>query len=1387
MGSKSQVVGYKYYMPMHIVSGLSRGPTAAGITVRDCMFEFRAGDRTAWSGAIYENGTISINAPDLFGGDEKEGGVVGSMDVMFGAPDQGVNAYLAAQQGDPQSAHRGLFSLVWKGGQVCSNNPYLKPWAVARRRITGGWYGECWYPGKAPIPLGSATNASGEYGILITGSPASGETAVFVAATVEDVPSIVAIPESTGADLAGATATYGDGTWVAATKTGTRHLAGTLSTSATWSTGTLSATNDIEFVEYGGTEWAAKERGGPYSGVTSASQAFSGSPDAFTTASPVVYDTLGNVLATRFQMLRYINGYWYGSLVRSLHRSTTMAGPFNAVWDGYKNTAAGWDNNGACIIGFYDGVQVGERTYFIVEWHFNVGLQRHRIWWSPDGGVTMSEANIEYDAAYATAGYKPVQLIEVGGKVVALCDDFGVLTNASGAFARVETGMPTFPTTGGADDVEPWRSRRIATDGSRVYIVGGSYMVVSLDKGLTWGDPIALPISSAKGIAVGVGASPPSEGARYCMNPAHIVYQCLTDPNCLGYPTAVIDDASFTAAADQLYAEGLGLNLKWSNRETIENFIGIVCDHAGMILLKDRRTGLYKLRLLRDDYNVEDLRVFTPSNSRIVSLQRPSPADIVNELQVTYTDYKTFKEATIPVRDAAAVQAMGRIVSKSHSLTGLPTESLAVRCGDRDLAAMTQPLWRIDMAFLRDADDLEPGEPFVLDYPASELFPEGLYVVLRVADEINYGNAANGSITAKCVQDVFSLPLVGSTGSLPDIDDGSPGDPEAATALVFEATYRDLAGILTATDLAALPEDAGYIAGVAVRPNDDHRGFTLATRIDPAAYADAAEGLFSPSCTLAADIAPGQTVLPVTGWTDMAGLDVGEPLIIGSDENAEWVRVDAIAGDGSTITVGRGCVDTVPKPWPSGTRLWAYDAFAAADTTQYIDGETVDAKVLPRTSSARLPLADAALIQTTMAHRAARPLPPGGLLLNDAPFYDVGGPVIPSPPGGGGGGGGTTTPSTPPPLTPNGTPATTTPGPNGGYADDAPYPIPPPTTLGTDVLPGGDFGDPADLGQWRNRDGSALGAGWSLVDGKLTHIGGGVAAAYCYGARLSLPISPIPRYTVSVEMDVQCDPSVVTRVGIAWGVSTNGGTPNYVEASEAATYPAEVTVSHEWTRVVERVSMLGAGTIPVVTFMPYVEHAGALGGSLATVDNAHLVITEVPTPSTPETPDHIDFDAGLTGWTLWPDPTSANPYAPTMAVSGGELSMTVTSEYFTYRWVICDDPLVGADAIGKYIGALFDAWCNDNSTITDATGTYTFGGAAFGVATKLPGQDYVPFTGSLPQRGDWTEREAWVRQILDDTNAPGVTTHVAMLLRCSVGKTVKVRNIQPRVTDGVID
>ena len=99
---KSQTVGFRYYMPLHFISAICRGPSAIGVAVRDCLFGVVAGDKLAWEGEVFDNSTIQINAPELFGGNEKEGGIIGSLDVLFGAPDQPVNAYLEAAQGSPQ-------------------------------------------------------------------------------------------------------------------------------------------------------------------------------------------------------------------------------------------------------------------------------------------------------------------------------------------------------------------------------------------------------------------------------------------------------------------------------------------------------------------------------------------------------------------------------------------------------------------------------------------------------------------------------------------------------------------------------------------------------------------------------------------------------------------------------------------------------------------------------------------------------------------------------------------------------------------------------------------------------------------------------------------------------------------------------------------------------------------------------------------------------------------------------------------------------------------------------------------------------------------------------------------------------------------------------------
>ena len=147
--SSSQTVGYRYRMGLHLA--LCQGPV-------DAVQEIQMGERTAWGDAnrgVLSSGygltSISINKPDLFGGDSHEGGVVGNIDVLAGGAGQGRNDYLVSRLGSAIPAFRGVLSLVARKILFAANNPYIKPWAVRVRRFTAGWFGQAWMEWNAEV------------------------------------------------------------------------------------------------------------------------------------------------------------------------------------------------------------------------------------------------------------------------------------------------------------------------------------------------------------------------------------------------------------------------------------------------------------------------------------------------------------------------------------------------------------------------------------------------------------------------------------------------------------------------------------------------------------------------------------------------------------------------------------------------------------------------------------------------------------------------------------------------------------------------------------------------------------------------------------------------------------------------------------------------------------------------------------------------------------------------------------------------------------------------------------------------------------------------------------------------------------------------------------
>lgn len=153
-GSKYQTVGYKYFMGAML--DLCLGPI-------DKVLRIRADEKVAFQGE-HSGGPLDLGSKNwnLFGGEEKEGGIGGTIDFRFGGPDQGQSPYLLARTNGLLPAYRATCAAVLERMYI-GTGAYPKPMDFQLQRIfKKGIEGEAqWYPEKAGIPY--ATFFTGEY------------------------------------------------------------------------------------------------------------------------------------------------------------------------------------------------------------------------------------------------------------------------------------------------------------------------------------------------------------------------------------------------------------------------------------------------------------------------------------------------------------------------------------------------------------------------------------------------------------------------------------------------------------------------------------------------------------------------------------------------------------------------------------------------------------------------------------------------------------------------------------------------------------------------------------------------------------------------------------------------------------------------------------------------------------------------------------------------------------------------------------------------------------------------------------------------------------------------------------------------------------------------
>lgn len=459
------------------------------------------------------------------------------------------------------------------------------------------------------------------------------------------------------------------------------------------------------------------------------------------------------------------------------------------------------------------------------------------------------------------------------------------------------------------------------------------------------------------------------------MNPAHIIRECLTDPDWgMGYQDSDIDDASFIAAADQLFTESMGISLLWDRQAPIQDFISEVVKHISGSLYVSRTSGKFVLKLIRRDYVEEDLLVLDSSCvERVENASRPTFGELTNSISVNYWEASTGQPASLTVQDQALIQMQGSVINTTLQFPGFTNSRIASRVALRSLLSLSTQLLSCTIQASRVASSLNIGDAFKLTWPQLEI--DGL--VMRVTG-MALGDGRNNRVKITAVQDVFAFPESFMTVS-PDVEWEDPSVPPAPAdyRVAVEAPYYELVQRLgqTNTDLQlAQNPDIGYILATAARPNAEINARMYTN--SGAGFEDAATVDFCPSAFLLEDITPGQTTIPIYNGDDLDQIAVGSHAQIGQ----ELVRIDSVADD--HLVVGRGVLDTVPAAHLEGDPILAWDFYAGSDDTEYAMGESVEIKLATVSGSDVLPLAFAPIDTVVLARRATRPYPPGKLLVN---------------------------------------------------------------------------------------------------------------------------------------------------------------------------------------------------------------------------------------------------------------------------------------------------------------------------------------------------------------------------------------------------------------------
>lgn len=481
------------------------------------------------------------------------------------------------------------------------------------------------------------------------------------------------------------------------------------------------------------------------------------------------------------------------------------------------------------------------------------------------------------------------------------------------------------------------------------------------------------------------------DGSKHIMengldaNPVEVIYDVMTYGwGNLGYDPAKINVDGWQEAAEVIWNEANGISIGIANATEAKDAVKTMLRQINATMYEDMTTGLVELKLIRNDYDIEDLPVFGPDKVvEVRNFTKKLWSETINVVRVSYTDREAGYTENKPAlaKDFSLLRFQGKERPVEIKMPGVKVAALANEIAARELSNLNIPLHSCQLITDRQGNTLKPGDPFVWQWPEYNI----AQMIMRVKKASN-GTLENGAMSFDVVQDEY-----GSAATVISAPAPSEYVPETFVPvditdfklfelphwLDYQAGLGTLAGRTRLASFAIAPTSytLGYDAFIDDTP-DDAQVLTLAPYTNSATLVSAIDRFdgWATGTLASIDITtPSQPADAELAADPRLG---GGLMLIGDELLAYTSAVDNLDDTWTLSTVKRALLDTTWLAHASGAIVYLFEGQEGFFESDTLNGETTDVYLIDRTATGSSAEADAVVTEFTNVGRVELPLPP---------------------------------------------------------------------------------------------------------------------------------------------------------------------------------------------------------------------------------------------------------------------------------------------------------------------------------------------------------------------------------------------------------------------------